>query len=1111
MKRFQNILMAVAVAALAVVSCAKEEVAPESNISEDKVYEYFFTLGEGDTKATLEEGNVVTWSSNDDDYLGVLCKYTDESYSYAQDNTKSQIKHAENNQPAQFNIKSYKALTKDTEIYCYFPFEDGSKFETSAAVKLYIPTQQNNSINDMPMASKPFIVPQDIEGSTTTAVGDIYMLMLGSIARYKIFSSNTDYQGETIKSVSFSTESTTIAGKFGIDIGKINTSDPSTLEFEISENKSNSIEESVADKTVTGDKEDGIVDMVIAPGTYSGTLTIATSAASYEFTLTDKEFQRAHIKPFSVDLASVNCKRTEFETAVYELVTDINNIISGEYLIAAEYNSKTYFVPNAKASASNVLAKECSTLSKVGNNYSGDATGFNWTFTGTNTAMSIISVADNTCYLYATNTNNGMVVGTTADTWGFTAVTGGFNMKDVSKSRYLALYNDSNWRCYTNTNNGNPVIKLYKLHDTTPSITGTDIEMESAESDVAESELTFHNFESAPAATDFTVVSKPDYVSECEFSDITKDGASFACIVSGNYSIENDREGEIEISANGVSTTISISQPKSVFVVTAETNPLIIENTAESTCSFNIKSTFAGTLEIDDAENFDCPTSYTADATEGVTITIKAKNGGADEPRDAKVTVHREGCDDVDVNIQQNKAGATELSVPENIAISSPSPEGFSASWDEVTSASSYHWILSTQSTSEAAAADASAITSDATTNSIDYEGTIAAGTYYFYVKAVGNGTSYSDSEYSTGKEVVITSIKSVTFKAEDFDSNNYSIGKTKDGITAIFAKGEGSNFACYNPIRFYAKNTLTLSSTNAIKKVEFEFETPQNLSASVGTYNSQTKAWEGSATSVQFTNTATSQAKIKGFIVYYEFDPDAPSITGITIKTPPTKIEYSEGDKFDPTGLVITASYDKGGVPKDISYDGNESAFTFSPDLNTDLKISDEIVTITYADKSTTQEISVSESATKSVTYKQSSTSAASVSSGTAPTGSSVTFSNTYTNNKEQLTKGNTMTYTLKGYAGKTITGITLSMKSNSSGGTGTFSMKAGTTTLAEIESAQFKDKSWYGSWSTTYVDVTPSMLNNAYVIMQGEDVVVTISASVNSLYCQSITITYK
>ena len=102
-------------------------------------------------------------------------------------------------------------------------------------------------------------------------------------------------------------------------------------------------------------------------------------------------------------------------------------------------------------------------------------------------------------------------------------------------------------------------------------------------------------------------------------------------------------------------------------------------------------------------------------------------------------------------------------------------------------------------------------------------------------------------------------------------------------------------------------------------------------------------------------------------------------------------------------------------------------------------------------------------------------------------------------------------MTLTLSGYDGCTITGITLSMKSNKSGGAGSFTAVAGSTTISSISKSTFNNSNWNGAWSTSYVDVTPTMTNNTYVIGVGEKVVLTIAATANSLYCQSFTITYE
>lgn len=131
---------------------------------------------------------------------------------------------------------------------------------------------------------------------------------------------------------------------------------------------------------------------------------------------------------------------------------------------------------------------------------------------------------------------------------------------------------------------------------------------------------------------------------------------------------------------------------------------------------------------------------------------------------------------------------------------------------------------------------------------------------------------------------------------------------------------------------------------------------------------------------------------------------------------------------------------------------------------------------------------------------------------SGDIPEGSKATFKNTYSNSKDQITSGKSQTYTLSGYNGKTIKKVILSMHSNTSKGAGTFSLKAGDTTLASISSATTFNK-WFDNtaFSTTYKDVTVTLTEDNYEIKEGENIVLVISATVNSLYCQSITIIYQ
>lgn len=131
----------------------------------------------------------------------------------------------------------------------------------------------------------------------------------------------------------------------------------------------------------------------------------------------------------------------------------------------------------------------------------------------------------------------------------------------------------------------------------------------------------------------------------------------------------------------------------------------------------------------------------------------------------------------------------------------------------------------------------------------------------------------------------------------------------------------------------------------------------------------------------------------------------------------------------------------------------------------------------------------------------------------GTKITGSSATIAETYTTSC-QMTSGNTQTLTLKGYDGYKITQLVLSMKSNAKGGAGklSYSTNGGSSFSYLVGSSSsgssFNTSDWYGSWSTSYVNITKSNLN---IVCGESDVIIKIEATANSLYCQSYTITYE
>lgn len=172
------------------------------------------------------------------------------------------------------------------------------------------------------------------------------------------------------------------------------------------------------------------------------------------------------------------------------------------------------------------------------------------------------------------------------------------------------------------------------------------------------------------------------------------------------------------------------------------------------------------------------------------------------------------------------------------------------------------------------------------------------------------------------------------------------------------------------NPITFNAGSgkklasvTITVtSSSGAIAQI-----TNGTWSAEVTTSGSSptiTYTLKTAAQSITVTPAGTSRIEK----VEYTYAASK-TLSSITVKTDPSKVTYTEGDKFDPTGLVITKNYSDGST-EDWTYASHESDFTFSPSTSTALTTSNKSVTITVGGKSTTQSITVNAKPKYTVTF---------------------------------------------------------------------------------------------------------------------------------------------
>ena len=150
-------------------------------------------------------------------------------------------------------------------------------------------------------------------------------------------------------------------------------------------------------------------------------------------------------------------------------------------------------------------------------------------------------------WLYCTNTNNGVRVGTnTNNVFVLDAETG--YLMNVATSRYLGIYNAQDWRCYTNTtgNIANQTFAFYKkvVDPTAPKITvsPSTLDVSATEVDINTLSITLDNLEVA-SASDFTVQfydasgeeqEMPEWILAQAAGNINYGGYTVACVTIPN-------------------------------------------------------------------------------------------------------------------------------------------------------------------------------------------------------------------------------------------------------------------------------------------------------------------------------------------------------------------------------------------------------------------------------------------------------------------------------------------------------------------------------------------------------------------------------------------------
>ena len=289
----------VAAAACTLAACAVKEEQPIDNGEESIT----FFLSDG-VKAVMEN-NYMAWQEGD------MIGWTNSRASSG----GSSVVNLETN-PHSFTVTNNTGTpwgtisSHKTTFYFYAPYKEGS---TKNAVHFSIPTAQDGKLtNSMPLVAAPFEHTGSIKNTESASFNNnenrmIQFMGLASIAQFKVFTTNAEYGTEQVQSVNFTSDSD-IAGDFTADITGVSEENLPT----ITGLSGKSITATLATSATVGANKAAAIDvnMSLAPGTWSGTVTVETTGATYVIPLNNVPFNRGRIRPLVVDLASPNATRT---------------------------------------------------------------------------------------------------------------------------------------------------------------------------------------------------------------------------------------------------------------------------------------------------------------------------------------------------------------------------------------------------------------------------------------------------------------------------------------------------------------------------------------------------------------------------------------------------------------------------------------------------------------------------------------------------------------------------------------------------------------------------------------------------------------------------------
>ena len=465
MKRY---LLAIFATLLAVVSCSKDldrEQLDENNTIDEVKTVLTFT-GErpqlDPSTKTAWNGESIVWSATDKIKIGFTYNgsWWGQNAAYASNaaSPNNKIKFYQSNEVnidsenpsiGTFTVPTSFTGSATSGDYVFYSVYPGSKIDNSQTNTARIPIILNP--NQIPAANS-FDAATDIlvgKSKTITATGlptDPLTIFWKRVVAHGNFTLK-DFQGveegETISKVVFTAqEGANLAGKEELSItdgtfsgtatSNVITLDGTNLSFATEDGKTNlNVWLSVIPVTLTS------LDVVVE-----------TNKATYHksWASISKELKGNARNTMGIKMSDAT--RTAKTERYYWVRRDLDAITANDVFVIVEKtgSSSTYAMSNDNGTANPPSAQS---VTVSGNKLTTDpAERIQWHLTKDGDNYTFYPVGSETTWLYCTNTNNGVRVGTNANKT-FT-INDGY-LYHTATSRYVGVYSSSDWRCYTTT------------------------------------------------------------------------------------------------------------------------------------------------------------------------------------------------------------------------------------------------------------------------------------------------------------------------------------------------------------------------------------------------------------------------------------------------------------------------------------------------------------------------------------------------------------------------------------------------------------------------------------------------------------------------------------